>query len=125
MKPIQTTNANARQYVQRREDFRASNTFALTLPPVPECLTYRYVVFSYGEHYPLFIAEWLPGGPDGGKVQWYVNRDNYSITTSKHRTQLNPLDANILPMTTDAMKTIANYGTAGLAVMGEYDDVPF
>ena len=122
MKSILTTNANARQYVQRREDFRASNTFAMTLPPVPEFLTYRYVVFSYGEHYPLFIAEWLP---EDGKVQWYVNRDNYSITTSKHRTQLHPLDANVLPMTTDAMKTIANYGTAGLAAMGEYEDLPF
>lgn len=122
MKPIQISNLNARQYVQRREPFDGSNLYARAYPANDNCLTCRYVVFSYGEHYPLFIAEWLPGD---GKVQWYVNRDNYSITTSKHRTQLHPLEANVLPMTTDAMRTIVNYGTAGLAAMGETEDIPY
>lgn len=120
MKPIKTSNANARQYVQRREEFDASNTYAHRYGPNPNCLTWRYVVFSYGSHYPLFIAEWHP---DDGKVQWYVNTDNYSITTSKHRTQLHPLE-QATPMTTEKMRVIVDYGIAGVAV-GMLEDVPF
>jgi hypothetical protein len=119
-KIIKTTNANARQYVQRREAFDASNTFAHTFPPNSNCLTYRYVVYSYGTHFPLFIAEWLP---EDGKVQWYENADKYSRTTSKHHTQLHPLQQT-MPMTTERMQTLARYGIAGVAV-GRFEDVPF
>lgn len=122
MKPVQTTNANARQYVQRREEFTASNTYARIHAPHKDCLTYRYVVYSYGQHYALFVAEWHP---DDGKVQWYVNTDNYSITTSKHRTQLHPLEP-ATPMDTDRMQTLARYGIAGVAAGMDMDvDVPF
>ena len=124
MKPIQTSNLNARQYVQRRESFDGSNLYARTYLANDRCLTNRYVVYSYGSHFPLFIAEWLPGD---GRVQWYENVDKYSVTTSKHKSQTHPLEANILPMTSDAMRTIADWGTAGLAAMGAdaCEDVPF
>lgn len=122
MKPIKTTNANARQYVQRREEFDASNTYARILTPHDKCLTYRYVVYSYGTHFPLFIAEWAP---EDGRVQWYETTGRYSITTSKHKTQLHPLQQT-MPMTTERMQVLADYGIAGVAVgMFEFEDLPF
>jgi len=117
MKPIITANANARQYIQRREPFDGNNLFARIYLACGNCHTHRYVVYSYGSHWPLFIAEWLP---EDGKVQWYENTGKYSVTTSKHRNQSHPLEANILPMTAGAMRTIADWGTAGLAARGEY-----
>jgi hypothetical protein len=117
MKPFQIANTNARQYVQRREPFDGSNLYARTYPANDNCLTNRYVVYSYGSHFPLFIAEW---SPEDGKVQWYENTSKYSVTTSKHRSQTHPLEANVLPMTAGAMRTIADWGTAGLAARGEY-----
>lgn len=36
-----------------------------------------YVVFSYGEHYPLYVF-------DRGQNLWYRNMDKYSATTSQH-----------------------------------------
>ena len=122
MKPIKTTNANARQYVQRREEFDANNTFARILAPHDKCLTYRYVVYSYGTHFPLFVAEWHG---DDGKVQWYETTGRYSVTTSKHKTQLHPLE-QAMPMDTDRMRALAEYGIAGVAVgVFEFEDVPF
>jgi hypothetical protein len=40
-----------------------------------------YVVYSYGPHWPLFV--WHDG-------VWYENKDRYSVTTSKHRSQAHP-----------------------------------
>ncbi len=120
MKPIKTSNANARQYVQRREEFDASNTFARILLPYDKCLTYRYVVYSYGAHFPLFVAEWHG---DDGKVQWYETTGRYSVTTSKHKTQLHPLEQTT-PMDTDRMQVLTTYGIAGVAA-GMEADVPF
>jgi len=72
-------NADARRYVQNHEEFIGSNTYAEWRGPV---MRRRYVVYSYGEHWPLFVYE------DG---KWYENADKYSPTTSKHRSQLHPL----------------------------------
>ena len=41
-----------------------------------------YVVFSYGYHWPLYI-NW--------KGVWFMNKDKYGPTTSKHSSQANPL----------------------------------
>ena len=56
--PIKTSNHNARQYVQRGEEFIGNNTFARLLKPYDLCLTHRYVVYSYGEHFPLRCGWW-------------------------------------------------------------------
>ena len=42
-----------------------------------------YVVFSYGEHFPLYVFDALDRC-------WYANSDRYSRTTSKHATYANP-----------------------------------
>ena len=41
------------------------------------------MVFSYGRHWPLFACI------DG---TWYENQERYGTTTSKHRSQLHPLE---------------------------------
>lgn len=111
MKPIKTSNADARTHVQSQTPFDGSNTYARILPPDADCLNTRYVVYSYGVHFPIFIAETT----EDGRTDWYENADRYSVTTSKHRSQLHPHTTTV-PMTTERMKTLARYGIAGVAV---------
>ena len=111
------SNGAVRKEVQGRRKFRASNIFAVTNYPTTDtsrpCYTTRYVVYSYGEHFPLFICEEF----DGVEV-WYENVDKYSRTTSKHHSQAHPHFPTV-PMNTNAMRTIARTGIAGLAAIGE------
>lgn len=71
-----------------------------------------YAVFSYGNHWPLFIWE-----DDGfGSGAWYANSDKYSPTTSKHYTQAHPhSDPAPLPLKQKDMLTLLEYGIAGVA----------
>jgi hypothetical protein len=112
---MKTSNKHARTLVQQRQAFTANNIFAEYIThnadgnPVDPC---RYVVYSYGKHFPMYIFE-------GGA--WYANCDKYSPTTSKHMTQARPVSgqSTAMPMTTNQMKQLVRYGIAGLAAMGE------
>jgi hypothetical protein len=117
MKQVLVSNNKARAKVQTLVPFRGSNTFAEYTAPQGDTLTHRYVVYSYGYHFPMFIAEWL----DGQEPQWYENADKYSVSTSKQFSQLHP-HAKTLCFTTDHMKRIAQSGMAGLAVLGDNHD---
>lgn len=85
----------ARPYVQARLPFRNHNNqlFARWETPL------LYVVYSYGDHWPLFL--W-----DG--FDWYENTDKYSITTSKHRSQTNPFTSTVKVSRTWLRTMIAN-----------------
>lgn len=72
---MKVANSNARKQVQSRLAFKGNNTFA-------ENLNGAYVVFSYGHHWPMFA--YIDG-------TWYENDGRYSVSTSKHRSQLHPL----------------------------------
>lgn len=110
MKPVRTSNAKCRTLVQNQKPFNGNNLFAVTLRGNEDLnLTPRYVVYSYGTHFPLFINQ------DG---IWYENQDPYSLTTSKHRSQAHP-HMHTTPMTTAAMRRIVEDGIAGLALLGE------
>ena len=101
-------NTRAREYVQECRPFEASNIFALVRHGNDQA---RYIVYSYGIHFPLWIRE-------GGVC--YENVTKYSPTTSKHKTQTNPYVEATTPMEREAMVTIANHGIAGLSLgMGE------
>jgi hypothetical protein len=113
MKQVLVSNIKARAKVQELTPFRGSNTFAEYTAPQGNTLTHRYVVYSYGYHFPMFIAEWL----DGQEPQWYENADKYSRSTSKQFGQLHP-HATTLCFSTEQMKRIAQSGMAGLAVLG-------
>ena len=121
------TNREARAYVQECREFKANNINAGVYRPTLKddsgnyistrpCTTFRYVVFSYGAHFPMFIAEW---GEDQTPAEavWYENVDKYSPTTSKHKTQCHPW-VQTTPMDTASMRRILTHGTAGLAVLG-------
>lgn len=110
---MKTSNKACRSQVQNRNAFVANNIFAEYVTqnadgqPLDTC---RYVVYSYGKHWPLFIYE-------GG--HWYENCDKYSPSTSRHQNQARPIDFNLtMPMTTEQMQTIVRWGIAGLASKG-------
>lgn len=91
-KPIRTANRNARDYVRNGVPFTNHNGQLFGRWETPTL----YVVFSYGEHWPLFA--W-----DNG--DWYENEDKYSVTTSKHRTQAHP-HCDTIPASRTYLKTI-------------------
>ena len=66
---------------------------------------YRYVVYSYGEHWPLYVY-------DMDSDMYYVNEEKYSRTTSRHLSLIQPAIPPYAAKYTDVvmMRTIANYG---------------
>ena len=89
-------NRDCRSYVERRDEFKANNIFAKWHGKV-------YVVYSYGEHYPMFLYI-ADKKPDGG---WYENSDKYSRSTSKHHSQARPFRAvPIQPASTQDLKNL-------------------
>lgn len=84
MQKIQkVANGKCREYVRNRKQFMGNNIIGVvrSVALTDETL---YVVFSYGEHFPLFIYHY-------GTDTWFENEDRYSVTTSKHRSQAHPL----------------------------------
>lgn len=73
---MKISNSKARSLVQSRLSFQGNNTSGEWIEGV-------YAVFSYGHHWPLFA--WIDG-------TWYENQERYGTTTSKHRSQLHPLE---------------------------------
>ena len=113
MTTVRTSNQRARTQVQMLQPFKGSNTFAEYNAPQGDTLTHRYIVYSYGYHFPMFIAEWT----DNSSPQWYENTDRYSRSTSKQFSQLHPCVATT-KYDTEQMKRIARSGMAGLVVLG-------
>ena len=108
------------RYVDNLQTFNAGNVFAVNYPVTDDTgLDTRYVVYSYGWHWPLYIKE---------GVQWYVNSDRYSITTSKHMSQFMPSELSrrnqplgtpvptYNTMTCEQMLVIAEHGIAGMVL---------
>jgi hypothetical protein len=105
------SNKDARDYVQRRVEFQGNNTFAREV-----CTDHSvvYVVYSYGEHFPMFVAE-----TDANLVtHWYANTDGFSRTTAKHKGQLHPHVERTVPMDTARMRHIARGGLMELVQRG-------
>lgn len=111
MSTPRVANSKARSYVQRRVEFRGSNTFAREV-----CTEHSvvYAVFSYGEHFPMFVAETTADN----QTHWYANTDKYSRTTSKQFGQLHPHVGSMVPMDTDRMKHLARGGLMELVRRG-------
>ena len=85
-----------RPYVQDRKAFQNSNgqLYAVRHTPL------LYVVYSYGEQWPLFV--W-----DG--FDWYENEEKYSPTTTRHRANANPFAATQLRSCSWLRNFIANH----------------
>lgn len=67
----------------------------------------RYVVYSYGEHFPMYIY-------DSKTCEWYGNKDKYSRTTSCHQTKARPRAGVDDWFDTETMKRIVEFGMVGL-----------
>ena len=72
---MKVSNNRSRPFVQNKKEFKGNNLFAVNKGD-------KYVVYSYGEHFPLFVFS---------NGTWYENEDRYSVTTSKQKTQSHPL----------------------------------
>lgn len=108
---MKTSNRDCRTLVQQCKPFTANNIFAesvTTNDNSTPCHYPRYIVYSYGKHFPMYICE---------NDYWYYNCDKYSPSTSKHQSQANPYAIHI-PMTTEQMQIIAANGIAALAANG-------
>lgn len=77
-------NKDCRSYVERKEEFKGSNLYARKIGKI-------YVVYSYGEHYPMFLFR---------KGWWYENDDGSSRSTEKQRSQARPYEG--VPQNPDA-----------------------
>jgi len=77
-------NSDASALVLKREEFKINTMYA-------KWINGRYVVYSYGEHYPMFV--WRNG-------IWYENRDKYSQTTTIHHSAARPKGTEIKRRTT-------------------------
>ena len=78
---LKLRNSDVRRAVQERVEFKNTNGTLFGKWETP----FLYVVYSYGEHFPLFLWE---GDFTGGA--WAINTDKYSVTTSRHFSQAHP-----------------------------------
>lgn len=101
------TNKEASKLVPRKAEFKGLNIFAETQGGD----TMRYVVYSYGYHFPMYIAEWQIGERDN--ATWYENADKFSQSTSRQQSLLRPT-SDTIKLCTDDMKSVAMGGVVRL-----------
>ena len=65
-----------------------------------------YVVYSYGEHFPMYIY-------DHHVHLWFGNYDKYSPTTSKHQTMARPDADEINMLSTEELSALVRLGSYG------------
>jgi hypothetical protein len=101
----------SRPYVQRTEPFKNSNGQLYAewhdASHSEENNNSRYVVYSYGTHWPLFV--YVPS-----VNTWFENREKYGPTTSKHRTQTHP-HCDTVPLSLEHIKLLASLGYSSMA----------
>lgn len=88
---IRTSNKRCAEYVRQRIPFKANHIFA-------EYVNGRYVVFSYGYHFPMYLY-------DKNNRVWFKNIDKYSQSTSCHQTQAQPY-LNCIKVNTKQIKAL-------------------
>lgn len=88
---ITVSNKNAKQFVENRLPFKGSNVFGEWTNKD------TYKVFSYGYHFPLFVNKC---------GLWYENKEKYSVTTSKHFSQLKPDEQRLFRYSTNELKAL-------------------
>ena len=92
-------NKDAREYINRCEDFTGNNTFG-------QREVNQYIVYSYSTHFPMYVYDY-------STREWYENSDKYSRTTSKHQSQCRPRFEIKQKFNTEELKQLI--GRGGLA----------
>ena len=116
MKRERVANKNCRNFVAARVPFIGSNMYS-ERRTASNGHSDIYVVYSYGVHWPLYIAE-VPEDACG-EITWYENVERFSQSTTRHASQARPYYVNFMPMTAGAMRRIAVDGIAGFVAKGE------
>lgn len=114
---MKTPNSKARKLVDGLTNFEGSNCFAETYPSHDTRPTNLYVVYSYGYHFPMYVAEWLEG-ESPSRATWYENTDKYSQSTTRQQSHTRPT-ASTIKMNTEQMKRLSRDGIVGVVVQPE------
>ena len=95
----EATVQTCRSYVERRVPFHTSNKqlFGYWTP------SGVYAVFSYGQHWPLFVYE-------PTTHNWFANEDKYGTTTSKHYSKAHPFNTKPIHLSCAAMQQLVAGG---------------
>lgn len=100
-------NKDARQYVAQQIEFQGSNMFAKWethgLYGIGELQ--HYVVYSYAQHFPMYIY-------DPVTQAWFGNKDKFSRSTTRQQSQARPgYDIEITWTDTETMQEIRRKGS--------------
>ena len=98
-------NGKARNMVDIKAAFRGSNVWAEWGQNAYD--QKLYVVYSYRYTWPLYVY-------DQTADTWYENCNQYSQTTSRHRSQCRPTGVKTIHLNTDDMRLVATCGSVGL-----------
>ena len=90
---MRVRNKEVRYFVERQLPFKTATGHLYG-----EQIGKRYVVFSYGPHFPIYL--WKDG-------VWYGNIEKYSATTTRHQSVARPRVSEIHWKTLDEMKGLA------------------
>jgi hypothetical protein len=104
-------NRDAASYVRRHEEFVGSNLYSVRWNEGDE---YVYTVYSYGEHFPIYVFDSRTG-------TWLGNSGKYSMSTSRHQSQARPPHVHHY-VDTATMKLAARSGVVGVLthkILGE------
>lgn len=110
---MKIANRDARSFVQRCHPFEGSNLYGsyyCVNPSSAKPGDSGYVVYSYGEHWPLFICVHLDG-----RDRWFENRDRATRTTSRHHSQVHPHCETTL-LEVDDMRLLRRRGFEALVI---------
>lgn len=80
---VRIANKNAYGYVRDKAQFIGSNMYATWFNSWDDDEHGLYVVFSYGEHFPMYAY-------DSKTNLWVANNEKYSRSTTRHQSQARP-----------------------------------
>ena len=103
-----TSNRDANIHTTKRESFDGSNTFGRWRHrDLWDTSDELYIVYSYGEHEPMYIYSTL-------LKEWFENGDKYdSNSTKRHYTQLKPRNTATTIKSHLYMKKVERHGVVG------------
>lgn len=102
-KPKRTTNGKCEEFVAELKPFKASNLYGGWVYPKAEHEPAQYVVYSWGEHFPLFIY-------DVPEKQWFKNVSGTTQSTNAHRYDASLRNTPYMLLDCDTMIDIVNLG---------------
>jgi hypothetical protein len=107
MTKARVSNRDSRDYVKKLKEFKANNIWSEWVRDEnTDTEDARYVVYSYGAHWPLFIYEVKTD-------MWFENGSKYSVTTSKHKSQCHPY-TDTTKLHVDDMIKVRDNGVVGM-----------